>query len=217
MADSFLLFLYLESFCILVFDARYAASCCVQAAPVLIPMAQIKPNSSRPIAVMMTRDDSLRQLPTDHDYAVSTREYQLDQSSPPPASAAADPVFERQRRKQTPRIRTYIDRVTPYQRPLLLSTEVGKRQEAWGHLSGMPTIRACDSSAVAGECLGGDLALIDVPGKDRRNPEPPVGDIVIENPRFDLLNLILFSERVTRTPCGRCKHLLFNQYILGGN
>jgi hypothetical protein len=66
----------------------------------------------------LTRDDSQRQLPTDHDYAVSTREYQLDQSSPLPASAAADPVFERQRQKQTPRIRAHIDRVTPYQRPL---------------------------------------------------------------------------------------------------
>jgi hypothetical protein len=66
----------------------------------------------------LTRDDSQRQLPTDHDYAVSTREYQLDQSSPLPASAAADPVFERQRRKTNPRIRGYIDRVTPYQRPL---------------------------------------------------------------------------------------------------
>ena len=29
-----------------------------------------------------TRDLSQRQLPTDHDYAVSTREYQTDQSSP---------------------------------------------------------------------------------------------------------------------------------------
>jgi hypothetical protein len=29
-----------------------------------------------------TRDNSQRQLPTDHDYAVSTREYQTDQSSP---------------------------------------------------------------------------------------------------------------------------------------
>jgi hypothetical protein len=41
---------------------------------------------------------SLRQLPTDHDYAVPTREYQLDQSSPIPASAAADPVLDRKRR-----------------------------------------------------------------------------------------------------------------------
>jgi hypothetical protein len=28
-----------------------------------------------------TRDNSQRQLPTDHDYAVPTREYQTDQSS----------------------------------------------------------------------------------------------------------------------------------------
>src|SRR6201993_1357045 len=45
-----------------------------------------------------TRVRSLRQLPTDHDYAVPTREYQLDQSSPIPASAAADPVLDRKRR-----------------------------------------------------------------------------------------------------------------------
>src|ERR1700757_182117 len=45
-----------------------------------------------------TRVRSLRQLPTDHDYAVPTREYQLDQSSPISASAAADPVLDRKRR-----------------------------------------------------------------------------------------------------------------------
>ena len=45
-----------------------------------------------------TRVVSQRQLPTDHDYAVSTREYQLDQSSPLPASAAADPVLVRKKR-----------------------------------------------------------------------------------------------------------------------
>jgi hypothetical protein len=33
-------------------------------------------------ALSRTRGSSQRQLPTDHDYAVSTREYQLDQSSP---------------------------------------------------------------------------------------------------------------------------------------
>jgi hypothetical protein len=53
----------------------------------------------------LTRTDSQRQLPTDHDYAVSTREYQLDQSSPLPASAAADPVLERRTAKTNPRIR----------------------------------------------------------------------------------------------------------------
>jgi hypothetical protein len=41
-----------------------------------------------------TRVSSQTQLPTDHDYAVPTREYQLDQSSPLPATAAADPVLE---------------------------------------------------------------------------------------------------------------------------
>jgi hypothetical protein len=45
------------------------------------------------------RVSSQRQLPTDHDYAVPTREYQLDQSSPLPASAAADPVLEIQKQK----------------------------------------------------------------------------------------------------------------------
>ena len=50
-----------------------------------------------------TRAVSQRQLPTDHDYAVPTREYQLDQSSPLPATAAADPVLEVQRQKQPQR------------------------------------------------------------------------------------------------------------------
>jgi hypothetical protein len=45
-----------------------------------------------------TRVRSQRQLPTDHDYAVPTREYQLDQSSPLPATAAADPVLDRKKR-----------------------------------------------------------------------------------------------------------------------
>jgi hypothetical protein len=46
-----------------------------------------------------TRDTSPRQLPTDHDHAVPTREYQTDQSSLRPAPAAAGPVLD-QRRKQ---------------------------------------------------------------------------------------------------------------------
>src|ERR1700691_594068 len=48
---------------------------------------------------------SQRQLPTDHEYAAPTREYQLDQSSPLPASAAADPVLEKTNAKTTPTIR----------------------------------------------------------------------------------------------------------------
>jgi hypothetical protein len=50
-----------------------------------------------------TRVSSQRQLPTDHDYVVPTREYQLDQSSPLPATAAADLVLEVQGQKQPQR------------------------------------------------------------------------------------------------------------------
>lgn len=39
------------------------------------------------------RDNSQRQLPTDHDYAVPTREYQTDQSSLKSAQAAARSVL----------------------------------------------------------------------------------------------------------------------------
>ena len=38
-------------------------------------------DSSMREAFRQTRDSSPRQLPTDHDYAVSTREYQSDQPS----------------------------------------------------------------------------------------------------------------------------------------
>jgi hypothetical protein len=71
-----------------------------------------------------TRDNSQRQLPTDHDYAVPTREYQTDQSSLKPAQAAARSVLgkkqkQRQRQKQPHRLRR-VDRVTPYQaKPLI--------------------------------------------------------------------------------------------------
>jgi hypothetical protein len=41
-----------------------------------------------------TRDNSQRQLPTDQDYAVSTREYQTDQSSLKTAPTAAGFVLE---------------------------------------------------------------------------------------------------------------------------
>ena len=40
-----------------------------------------------------TRANSQRQLPTDHDYAVPTREYQTDQSSLKSAQAAARSVL----------------------------------------------------------------------------------------------------------------------------
>ena len=66
-----------------------------------------------------TRDNSRRQLPTDHDYAVSTREYQTDQSSLKTAPTAARSVL-RERTKATTTTRTThncaeVDTVTPYQ------------------------------------------------------------------------------------------------------
>src|SRR5665213_314716 len=48
-----------------------------------------------------TRELSQRQLPTDHDYAVSTREYQTDQSSLKPAPTAAGRVLEKGKSKKT--------------------------------------------------------------------------------------------------------------------
>jgi hypothetical protein len=47
-----------------------------------------------------TRDNSQRQLPTDQDYAVSTREYQTDQSSLKSAPTAARSVLEKQRKQR---------------------------------------------------------------------------------------------------------------------
>jgi hypothetical protein len=64
-----------------------------------------------------TRANSQRQIPTDHDYAVPTREYQTDQSSLKPALAAArSELAKRQEplQRQPHRIRG-VDRVTPYQ------------------------------------------------------------------------------------------------------
>ena len=55
-----------------------------------------------------TRDNSQRQLPTDQDYAVPTREYQTDQSSLKSAPTAARSVLgkrQNQRQQQTHRLR----------------------------------------------------------------------------------------------------------------
>jgi len=66
-----------------------------------------------------TRAFSQRQLPTDHDYATSTREYQTDQSSLKTAPTATGPAFEKrqmqQQRQKQPQRCADIDRVTPYQ------------------------------------------------------------------------------------------------------
>src|ERR1700721_1594042 len=60
-----------------------------------------------------TRDVSQRQLPTHQDDAVSTREYQTDQSSLKSAPTAAGPVLEQQ--QERPHGFAAFDRVTPYQ------------------------------------------------------------------------------------------------------
>ena len=64
-----------------------------------------------------TRDNSQRQLPTDHDYAVPTREYQTDQSSLKSARlllALSSRKRKRQLQKHPHRFRS-VDTVTPYQ------------------------------------------------------------------------------------------------------
>src|ERR1700737_3500890 len=73
-----------------------------------------------------TRDNSRRQLPTDHDYAVPTREYQTDQSSLKTAPTAARSVFGKRKRKppkQTRRSRP-VDTVTPYQANALIENKL---------------------------------------------------------------------------------------------
>src|ERR1700689_4791067 len=73
----------------------------------------------------LTRDNSQRQLPTDHDYAVPTREYQTDQSSLKTAPTAACSVFGKgkQRQKQPHRLGR-VDTVTPYQADALIEGSV---------------------------------------------------------------------------------------------
>ena len=63
-----------------------------------------------------TRANSQRQLPTDHDYAVPTREYQTDQSSLITAQAAARSALEEKKKAntKTPNRSSGIDTVTPY-------------------------------------------------------------------------------------------------------
>jgi hypothetical protein len=80
-----------------------------------------------------TRDNSQRQLPTDHDYAVPTREYQTDQSSIKTAPAAARSVLEKTQRQlqKHPHRFLSIDRVTPYQgqfthRPIQIDLRFGQ-------------------------------------------------------------------------------------------
>src|ERR1700747_3009726 len=86
-----------------------------------------------------TRVNSQRQLPTDHDYAVPTREYQTDQSSLKPAQAAARSVFGKKKKKKTkqkkhPRRSSEVDTVTPYQANALIEPtfEMGRGLQGRG-------------------------------------------------------------------------------------
>ena len=79
-----------------------------------------------------TRAASQRQLPTDQDYAASTREYQTDQSSLKSAPAAAGPVLERQKQ---PHCYADIDRslhIRPYRQWSVLRSQ---RRQAAVHCS----------------------------------------------------------------------------------
>jgi hypothetical protein len=61
-----------------------------------------------------TRDNSQRQLPTDHDYAVPTREYQTDQSSLKNCSDCCSLCLRERKATTTPLLRG-VDTITPYQ------------------------------------------------------------------------------------------------------
>ena len=73
-----------------------------------------EPSESLSDRLSRTRDTSQRQLPTDQDYAVSTREYQTDQSSLKTAQTAAGPVLEKQqtepKRQNQPHRLANVDR-----------------------------------------------------------------------------------------------------------
>src|SRR5271170_5882171 len=74
-----------------------------------------------------TRDNSQRQLPTDQDYAVPTREYQTDQSSLKTAPTAAGFVLEKTQKQQRPNPQiAQVDRVTPYQANALIEPDRGR-------------------------------------------------------------------------------------------
>ena len=86
-----------------------------------------EPSESLCDRLSQTRDTSQRQLPTDHDYAVSTREYQTDQSSLnlPRLLLALSSRKSKSNYKDTHRLRR-VDTVTPYQGDALIEGQVGR-------------------------------------------------------------------------------------------
>jgi hypothetical protein len=88
-----------------------------------------------------TRDNSQRQLPTDHDYAVPTREYQTDQSSLnlPRLLLALSSRKSKDNYKNTRRFRS-VDTVTPYKgKPLTYTSETGQNPKG-GFASHLPAV-----------------------------------------------------------------------------
>jgi hypothetical protein len=88
-----------------------------------------------------TRDNSQRQFPTDHDYAVPTREYQTDQSSLnlPRLLLALSSRKSKDNYKNTRRFRS-VDTVTPYKgKPLTDTSETGQNPKG-GFASHLPAV-----------------------------------------------------------------------------
>ena len=79
-----------------------------------------------------TRANSQRQLPTNHDYAVPTREYQTDQSSLITARTAARSVLVGRRQLKQPHRFCEVDTVTPYQANALIDRVLGGCRQ-YGH------------------------------------------------------------------------------------
>jgi len=125
-----------------------------------------------------TRDLSQRQLPTDHDYAVPTREYQTDQSSLKSAPAAAGSVLEKQKQRQKPHGVAGIDRVTPYQGwPVCPSAFLSSSVLVYAWTASLDGKDKSDPVKLSTSCrlvlpdCGGNLTLPQVPAL-RRNRRP---------------------------------------------
>src|SRR5271156_772920 len=100
-----------------------------------------------------TRDNSQRQLPTDQDYAVPTREYQTDQSSLKTAPTAAGFVLEKtqKQRRPNPQI-AQVDRVTPYQANALIA--YSGRSVFWANGGKTGFAKKCALIATKRQCPG---------------------------------------------------------------
>jgi hypothetical protein len=103
-----------------------------------------------------TRDNSQRQLPTDHDYAVPTREYQTDQSSLKLLRLllALSSRKRKQLQKHPHRFRR-VDTVTPYQGNALIEQSIlcpehqeARSRQALRYPSGLRGISVPDRSAM---------------------------------------------------------------------